>query len=187
MRFDPLWALQLGPVRVTAVQAAIGAAVTFVVGAGLVFARGRIAAWWAARQDRGHADHTTLGSGWWSGDLVGASSELLVCVRAAPSKMLPAPVRLDVERIAPFVREAFGDHFPAAPEFCDPTEMVRYIKKDPGHPGVDQQVVVWPSGLIEAMTGVSCSPPSSRSPGLCCQPSGRSSTAATSRSSGRTR
>jgi hypothetical protein len=154
MSLDPLWALQLGPVRVNAIQVAIGTVVTVVVGAGLVWmqgvARRRLAAWWAARQDRRHADHATIGSGWWFGDLVGASTELLVCVRAAPSKTFPEPVRLAVERIARFVANAFGDLFPTTPEFSNPTEVVRYSRKDTGHPGVDQHVNVWASGLIEA-------------------------------------
>jgi hypothetical protein len=154
MPIDPLWAAELGPVKVTAISAAIGALVTFVVGAVVIWlqraVRRRVAAWRATREDERHADHTTIGGGWYYGDLVGASTDLLVCVRAAPSKRLPAPVRLDVDRIAPFVRQAFGDLFPPEPEVSLPTETVRYRRKDTGYPGVDQFVVVWPSGLIEA-------------------------------------
>lgn len=150
MPIDPLWALERGPVKVTA----IGAGVTFVVGAVLVWlqraARTRIAARRARREDERHADHATIGSGWYVDDLVGASGEFLVCVRAAPSKSLAAPVRLDVDRIAPFVRSAFGDLFPSFPEVSLPTETVRFRRKDVGQGGVDQFVVVWASGLIEA-------------------------------------
>jgi len=147
MPIDPLWALELGPVKVDAINAVL----TFVIGAFLVWLRSvvrkRIAAWRSRREDERLADHTTIGSGWWFGDLVGASTELLVCVRAAPSKTLPSPVRLDVDRIGPFVRNAFGEFFPASPEVSIPTDVVRYRRKDPG---VDQFVVVWPSGLVEA-------------------------------------
>jgi hypothetical protein len=52
-------------------------------------------------------------------------------------------------RIAPFVRTAFDDHFPEAPDFCDPTELVRYRKADTDPCGIDHFVLVWPSGLIE--------------------------------------
>ncbi len=154
--------------KVNAVSGVISVVVSFVVGGLLLWLKGvvrrRIATAREAREAEHHADHTTIGSGWFFDDLVGASAEFLVCVRAAPSKRLPAPVRLVVDRIAPFVRAALGDLFPPEPEVSIPTATVRYRRKDTGHPGVDQFVVVSPSGLIEATVPITHSSSDSGEP-----------------------
>lgn len=150
MSIDPPLAVELGPVRVIVVTAIVTAVVTSVVGAVVVWLKGAAGKRFAARREERHADHTVITSGWSYSEVAGTSTEFFACVRAAPSKSLPARVRLDAGRIALLVRSAFGDLFPSEPEVSVPTDRVRYEAKDPGRAGATPYVQVWSTGLIEA-------------------------------------
>lgn len=143
-------ALELGPVKANIVNAAM----TTLAGAGVLWLLGvgwrRIATRWEARQAERQPDHTVITSGSSYGDVAGTCTEFVACVRVAPSKRLPTPVQLDVSRIGPFVRSAFGDLFPSAPEVSFPTERVRYRRNGSATGGIAPYLQVWPTGLIEA-------------------------------------
>src|SRR5690606_36805028 len=67
-----------------------------------------------------------------------------------PAKSFQEPVGLDVSRVAPLVRTAFGDLFSAVPEVSIPTEVVRFRPQDSSLGGGELYLQVWSSGLFEA-------------------------------------
>lgn len=150
MSIDPLLAVELGPVKVIVVTAIVTAVVTSVVGGGVVWLKGAASKRVAVRRQERHADHTAITGGWSYSEVAGTSTEFFACVRAAPSKSLPARVRLDAGRIAPLVRSAFGDLFPSEPGVSVPSDQVRYEAKDLDRGGATPYVQVWSTGLIEA-------------------------------------
>lgn len=149
IEWDPLWALVAA-----AIATGVGGAITAVVKGAPASACRQARSWRTtrreARDEELRADHFVITTGWSKGDVVGSNLGFVACIRAAPAKNFPERVRLDVNRVAPLVRSAFGDLFSSDPEVSIPTEVVRFRPQDSSLGGGELYQQVWSSGLFEA-------------------------------------
>lgn len=135
--------MEIGPV---AFGAGIAAAATIIVGLAMGWLQRLVRRAFIVMSRAIRADHWAIKGGWFTGDL-GAQSNFLVSIKCAPSRSFRSPVRLDPEAVAVWMR-VFGDVFPSAPEYCSPTELIRY--RSESEATREATVLIWPSGLLEA-------------------------------------
>jgi hypothetical protein len=100
---------------------------------------------WLSRRLR--ADHVAIAGAWHQRDLA-TLPEFVITIAYAPSKSIRQE-RLDAAEVEEWVRASFDGLFPTNPEWCDPTELIRYRREPDERSRFAAFALARPCGLRE--------------------------------------
>jgi hypothetical protein len=138
----------------TAIATAIGAAIVVVVGLAFGWIQRLLKSASSRIRSRLRADHQTIQARTWTQRDAGGASRFHVSIACAPRRRFRDPRRLDPDVVEAFVRHTFPDQFPEDPDYCKPTECVRFRASNPESPSEASTVCVWSRGLVECSVPV---------------------------------